>query len=237
MFGRSKLATKRCACSSFSSLTISSRVRSSAVAVSAMRGTFGKRSASTFSWRYSGRKSCPHCETQCASSMANSDSSVRVSSDRVRSCSKPLGRNVEDVEATGGDAVLQRRLLAIVERRVEKGGLDAGLRQRLDLILHERDQRRDDDAGAGAHERGDLVAQRLAAAGRHQRQRVAAGDHRRDDVRLVRAEVAEAEYVGQNLPRTIEGAGGIHDLARCGARHFPRTLCCPTPRLGSAIRG
>ena len=145
---------------------------------------------------------------------------------------QPLGRDVEDVETTGGDAVLERRLLAIVERRVEKGGLDAGLRQRLDLILHERDQRRDDDAGAGAHERGDLVAQRLAAAGRHQRQRVATGDHRRDDVRLVRAEVAKAEYVGQNLPRTIEGAGGIHDLARCGARHFPRDTMLPNPASG-----
>ena len=49
-----------------------SRVSASAVAVSAMRGTSGKRSASTDSAMYSGRKSWPHCETQCASSMANS---------------------------------------------------------------------------------------------------------------------------------------------------------------------
>ena len=57
--------------------TISARVCGSAVAVSAMRGTPGKRSCSTESCRYSGRKSWPHCETQCASSMAKSASRAR----------------------------------------------------------------------------------------------------------------------------------------------------------------
>ena len=40
--------------------------------------------------------------------------------------------------------------------------------QRRHLVLHQRDQRRDDDARARADQRGDLVADRLAAAGRHQ---------------------------------------------------------------------
>ena len=51
-------------------------------------------------------------------------------------------------------------------------------RQRGDLILHQRDQRRHDDARAEArlapHERRNLVAQRLAAARRHQHERIAA---------------------------------------------------------------
>ena len=72
MFGRSKLDDELRASSSARRSTISSRVMASAVAVSAMRGTFGKRSCSTVSWMYSGRKSCPHCDTQCASSIANS---------------------------------------------------------------------------------------------------------------------------------------------------------------------
>ena len=50
--------------------------------------------------------------------------------------------------------------------------------ERVDLILHQRDQRRHDDADARPHERGDLVAERLAAAGRHQHERVAAGRRR-----------------------------------------------------------
>ena len=64
--------------------TISSRVTASAVAVSAMRGTCGKRSCSTESWMYSGRKSCPHCDTQWASSMANRPMRERSSKSRKR---------------------------------------------------------------------------------------------------------------------------------------------------------
>src|SRR3990172_2299038 len=71
MLARSKLETNWRACSSASRSTISPRVGVSAVAVSAMRGTAGKRSCNIVSARYSGRKSWPHCETQCASSIAN----------------------------------------------------------------------------------------------------------------------------------------------------------------------
>ena len=170
MLGRSKLAMKRRRSRASARETISSRVRSSAVAVSAMRGTLGKRSARTLSWRYSGRKSWPHWETQCASSMANSDSSVRASSDRACAPAAASRARHRGCRARRRRSALERRLLARVERRVEKGCLDAGLSQRLDLVLHQRDQRRDDDAGAGPHEGRDLIAQRLAAARRHQRQ-------------------------------------------------------------------
>ena len=146
---------------------------------------------------------------------------------------QPLGRNVEEIEAARGDARFERRLLAIVERRIEERRLDAGLRQRLDLILHQRDQRRDDDAGAGPDEGGDLIAKRLAAARRHQGEHVAAGDHGGDDVRLVRAELPKTEHVGQHLLRAIEGDSRIHDLARRGARHRPQTLSAD-PRTGVA---
>ena len=71
-FGRSKLATKLGAPASPRRSTISCRVASSAVAVSAIRGTPGKRSVSCDRPIYSGRKSWPHCDTQCASSIANS---------------------------------------------------------------------------------------------------------------------------------------------------------------------
>ena len=64
---------KTLASSSARRRTISSRVCGSAVAVRAMRGTAGKRSCSSDSCRYSGRKSWPHCDTQCASSTAMSD--------------------------------------------------------------------------------------------------------------------------------------------------------------------
>ena len=45
--------------------------------------------------------------------------------------------------------------------------------QRLDLVLHQRDERRDDDRQVVADQRGQLVAERLARAGRHHDERVA----------------------------------------------------------------
>jgi hypothetical protein len=53
----------------------------SAVAVSAMRGTLAKRSCSTVSARYSGRKSWPHWLTQWTSSIANKLSKPRACSE------------------------------------------------------------------------------------------------------------------------------------------------------------
>ena len=61
--------------------------------------------------------------------------------------------------------------------RVEVGGGDAELAQRRHLIGHQRDQRRDHHPGAGTQQGRDLVAQRLAAAGRHEHEGIApAGD-------------------------------------------------------------
>ncbi|CFP69318.1 Uncharacterised protein [Bordetella pertussis] len=89
--GRSKLATKWRASSRARRCAISLRVAAVAVAVSAMRGTSGQRSCSIDSPRYSGRKSCPHCETQCASSMANRAMRPRSSNCRQRSVSRRSG--------------------------------------------------------------------------------------------------------------------------------------------------
>ena len=56
--------------------------------------------------------------------------------------------------------------------------MNARFLERADLVVHQRDQRADDDrdalAGAMANDRRHLVAQALAAAGRHQHQGVAA---------------------------------------------------------------
>ena len=52
-------------------LTMSSLVSLSAVAVNAIIHACGKSSCKFPNWVYSGRKSCPHCEIQCASSIAN----------------------------------------------------------------------------------------------------------------------------------------------------------------------
>ena len=96
-----------------------------------------------------------------------------------------LGRGVQQRDLAAQHALLHRVGLLARQRGIEERGLHAGLVQRADLVVHQRDQRRDHDrhavAGALARDGRDLVAQRLAAAGGHQHQRVAAGDDMVDD--------------------------------------------------------
>ena len=61
-----------------------------AVGVKQILGHAGeKRSCRTASWMYSGRKSCPHCETQCASSIAKE--AARARSDAGEIAQKRVG--------------------------------------------------------------------------------------------------------------------------------------------------
>ncbi len=99
---------------------------------------------------------------------------------------QPLRRDVDQVEPAGIQhpadlALFVRRLVGVHGRR-----RDAELAQGGHLVVHQRDQRRDDDGGAGAAQGGQLVADALAAAGRHQHQRVAAAQDVIDD-RLLQA--------------------------------------------------
>mmetsp|Transcript_25192 Transcript_25192/g.62200 ORF Transcript_25192/g.62200 Transcript_25192/m.62200 type:complete len:218 (-) Transcript_25192:37-690(-) len=88
--GRSDEFWARKGCARLSTRAMSSFTASTAVAVSAMSGTSPlgdswRRMAS--SERYEGRKSCPHCDRQCASSMAISPSPPRAASS-CRRCMK-----------------------------------------------------------------------------------------------------------------------------------------------------
>ena len=171
--GRSCSTNTRGASSS-SRATISARVGSVAVAVSAMRGTPGNHCLSTFKPRYSARKSWPHCDTQCASSIAMIETG-HFAQQRLRLLlEQPLRREIEQLEAAVPQIGDDVALLGAAQRRVQERGRHARFAQRAHLILHQRDQRRHDDADAVAHERRDLIAQRLAAARRHQHERVVA---------------------------------------------------------------
>ena len=161
-----------------------------AVAVSASTG--GVPSARTASPRprYAGRKSWPHCEMQCASSTTNS--ATRTAARRSRNRGSPRRSGVtyamhgrfSDSRASAacssrGDSVESRRSTSM------SSSLELVV-----LILHQRDQRRHDERDAVELERGQLVAQRLAGAGRHDRERVDAGEHVADRERLAGAERA-----------------------------------------------
>src|SRR6218665_92288 len=200
MLGRSKLLMNRRACSSCSRSMMSARVSASAVAVSAMRGTPGERWCSTVSARYSGRKSWPHWLTQCASSIANrlswrcwyspssrprkrgvfsrsgaAYSSVMAPVCNCRSTSTLSSHPFPELKKPPPPLRRLREALG----GVQEGRIAARLVQRTDLVVHQRNQRRDHDAHPAplllAHDGRHLVAQRLAAPGGHQHQRVATG--------------------------------------------------------------
>ena len=89
---------------------------------------------------------------------------------------EPLGRDVEQPRAPGHRAVdrraVRRRVLLRVDER-DLAGRDA--LERLHLVLHQRDERRDHQREVGPHQRGQLVAERLARARRHDDEHVAPG--------------------------------------------------------------
>jgi hypothetical protein len=95
-------------------------------------------------------------------------------------------------------------------RGVEERGAHADGGQRIHLVLHQGDEGRDHHARARPHQRGDLVAERLAAARRHEHERVAALHDAVDDGRLLAAERLVAEDPVQDLERG--SGGGDHDL-------------------------
>ena len=74
------------------------------------------------------------------------------------------------------------------ERAVQEQGRDAGSAQLLDLVFHQGDERRDDHREPVEQQGRDLVTERLAAAGGHDRQRVAPGQNILDHFALQRAE-------------------------------------------------
>ncbi|GAB1411428.1 hypothetical protein MASR1M97_01640 [Candidatus Desulfobacillus denitrificans] len=106
---------------------------------------------------------------------------------------QPLRRDVEQVEfarheGAAGAVGLLRRLAGM-----QAGGAHAGFEERRHLVLHQGDQRRDDEGRARPQQGRDLVAQRLAAAGGHQHQGVAAAGDLFDDLGLLAAEGRVAE--------------------------------------------
>ena len=86
----------------------------------------------------------------------------------------PLGRDVEQFDRAVENQALDPVGLDWREGAVQILRVGAGALQRGDLIVHEGDQGRDDHGQAVRADRGELIAERLAAAGGHQDKGVAA---------------------------------------------------------------
>ena len=157
-----------------------------------------------------------------------------------RGVPKPLRRGVEQSCAPGRDVLDAARRLVGIERRVDerRRGRDLG-RQLVDLVLHQRDQGREDECRLGPQHRRQLVGERLARAGRHQRERVATLDGGADDLLLAGPEVGEAEELlkaGSQVGHANECTGRIGtDMCDSGIGMSPPALSGEHPV--SVLRG
>ncbi|MNV43215.1 hypothetical protein D3C71_1349220 [compost metagenome] len=132
-----------------------------------------------------------------------------------------LGGDVEHVQVAGEQFTLDPGGGVAIEGGVEVFGAHAQLAQGFHLVLHEGDKRGDDDAGAVAEQGGHLVAQRLAAAGGHQYERVIAGGDMFDDRLLRTAEIVVTKDAAEQV---VRGAGRHRaSLPRHAGRPCPPT--------------
>ena len=142
-----------------------------------------------------------------------------------------LRRRVEQCDLAAQQAALDILRLFPIQRGVEKGRRHARLVQRTHLVVHQRDQRRHHHRHAAARtlprNRGNLVAQRLAAAGGHQHQRVASAGDVLDDGVLMAAELGIAEDLAKDLRQLGFGRWGWqngHGFDTDGVNDFRRGL-------------
>ena len=115
-----------------------------------------------------------------------------------------FGGEVEQVQRAIADAAPDVPARFEGGARVQPFRRHTRLLQGGDLVGHQRDQRRDDKAETRPDERGDLIAQALAAAGGQHRERAAPGQQLADHAGLKPAKVRVAEGAAQDVARGIE---------------------------------
>ena len=121
---------------------------------------------------------------------------------------QPFGRDIDEAQLAARDAIEHSAVFGRIVRRVQRRRRNPVAAKLRHLVAHQRDQRRDHDGEPVAQQRRKLVAERFAAAGRHDRQHVAAVQNGGDDLGLAWPEGLEAE------------SGAKHALRRSRDRAF-----------------
>src|SRR5262249_22716950 len=120
---------------------------------------------------------------------------------------------------------------------------DAVVEEVIDLVFHERDERADDDGNAFEGDGGQLEAEALAGAGRHDDEGVAPAEGRVHGLGLAGAKSAKAEEVADphrqiliRCGRAVRLRGSLRRALtlRAGWRGRPRGLAAAT-RHGSDL--
>jgi hypothetical protein len=115
-----------------------------------------------------------------------------------RRVGQPLRGGEDDGRLGGGDGRLGGAELVRGDGTVELVRRDAAGAQLVALVLHERDEGRDHQRQPREQQRRELVAEGLAGARRHQRQRRPAGEHVVDRLLLAVAQALQAEGLAKN---------------------------------------
>ena len=148
--------------------------------------------------------------------MANRASRQRAEEVEEARRLQPLRRHVDQVQRTLAHRPLDRRSRARKSSvELSMRGAHAELGQRRHLVVHQRDQRRDHDGEPVEAQGRHLVAERLAAAGRHQHEPVAAGEDVADHLLLQAAKRGVAPD-GRAAPRAGRAAGARSAMAQAG---------------------
>jgi hypothetical protein len=116
---------------------------------------------------------------------------------------RAFGRDVEQIELARVEA-LDGASLVTVGRR-QRGRAHAERFGAADLVVHQRNQRRDDQRGAFADQRGQLITERFSGAGRHHCERVLPGENAADHLFLDAPEMVEAEGLFEDRVRVGHG--------------------------------
>jgi hypothetical protein len=88
---------------------------------------------------------------------------------------------------------------------VKRRRRDLALLQAGHLILHERDERRNDQGQPGQEGRRQLIAERLALPGRHDRHRIAPSQHGANDLLLARPKLRKPELFAELSSQIVHG--------------------------------
>ena len=108
---------------------------------------------------------------------------------------EPFRRDVQQPQPAGADFVHDGSVFVERQRGIEPPRGDSPRRQRVDLVLHQGDQRRHDEGQTRQEQGGNLIAQRLAAAGRKHDGRRSPGHQVADRVLLSGLELRESEPI------------------------------------------
>ncbi len=115
-----------------------------------------------------------------------------------------LGRDEQEPHRSLQDILLVGASFHGGQGAIDLDGRHAAGLQAVHLVLHEGNERRDDDGGAAADDGRGLVAERLAAAGGHDDEGIAAGQDRAHGLLLQGPEGAKAPVPFDDLAQRVE---------------------------------